>query len=226
MYRYRLYPIFLLSISLVVLVIMFAVRACTNNNLTFDRYLSRINASGVVETEDIQPNTPTQSPVPSETATLEPTSTILVATETQTLTAAASTPTVPDDGCNVAGFVADVTVPDGAVFKPGVKFTKIWRLINDGTCTWNENYKLYYYSGEQMSGPDSQQMISIPVPPGTIIDISVDLVAPAEVGEYKGYWALKDPDGNHFGIGPLNNPFYVKIRVKDPLDSATDTPVP
>lgn len=226
MERYRLYPIFLLSISLVVLVIMFALRACTDINLTFNRNLSRTTASEEVGTEDIQPNTLTQSPVPSETATLEPTSTILVATETQTPTAADSTPTVPDDGCNVAGFVTDVTVPDGAVFKPGTKFTKIWRLINDGTCTWNEDYKLYYYSGEKMSGPDSQQMISIPVPPGMIIDISVDLVAPTEVGEYKGYWALKDPDGNHFGIGPLKNPFYVKISVRNPAVPATDTPVP
>lgn len=224
--RYRLYPIYLLSSSLVVLVIMFTVRAVTNNNQTFDRNLSRTTDSGVVATEDIQTNKPTESPVPSETATLEPTSTILIATETQPPTATESAPTVIDDGCNVAGFVADVTVPDGAVFKPGAKFTKTWRLINNGTCTWNNNYKLYYYSGEKMSGPDSQQMITIPVPPGTIIEISVDLVAPTEVGEYKGNWALKDPDGNHFGIGPLKNPFYVKIRVKDPLASATDTPVP
>ncbi len=224
--RYRLYPIYLLSSSLVVLVIMFTVRACTNNNQTFDRDLSRTTDSGVVATEDIQTNMPTELPIPSETATLEPTSTILIATETQSPTATESAPTVIDDGCNVAGFVADVTVPDGAVFKPGAKFTKTWRLINNGTCTWNNNYKLYYYSGEKMSGPDSQQMITIPVPPGTIIEISVDLVAPTEVGEYEGNWALKDPDGNHFGIGPFKNPFYVKIRVKDPLASATDTPVP
>ncbi len=224
--RYRLYPIYLLSSSLVVLVIMFTVRACTNNNQTFDRDLSRTTDSGVVATEDIQTNMPTELPIPSETATLEPTSTILIATETQSPTATESAPTVIDDGCNVAGFVADVTVPDGAVFKPGAKFTKTWRLINNGTCTWNNNYKLYYYSGEKMSGPDSQQMISIPVPPGKIIEISVDLVAPTEVGEYEGNWALKDSDGNHFGIGPFKNPFYVKIRVKDPLASATDTPVP
>ncbi len=76
-----------------------------------------------------------------------------------------------------------------------------------------------------MSGPDSQQMISIPVPPGMIIDISVDLVAPAEVGEYKGYWALKNAAGVHFGIGHYKNPIYVEINVKDPQATSTEAPV-
>ena len=110
--RYRLYPIFLLSGSLVVLVIMVAVRAFTNDNQTFDRDLSRTTVSGVVETEDIQTHTPTDLPLPSETATIEPTSTIFVTTETQTPTATDSIETESPDGCDVAGFVAE-TITDG-----------------------------------------------------------------------------------------------------------------
>jgi len=223
MKRFRFVPFILLGGSLIVLIILFAVRLFGIYNPISRADLKLTASAGVVESEVVPPNTSTASPVPSETATLEPTSTI---TETQTPTATNSLTTVPDDGCNVAGFIADVTVPDGAVFKPGTKFTKTWRLINDGTCTWNSDYKIYFYSGEKLSGPDNQQMISIPVPPGMIIEISVDLVAPAEEGVYKSYWALKDPGGIHFGIGPLKNPFYVKISVKDQPVSPTDTPTP
>ena len=60
--------------------------------------------------------------MPSETATLEPTSTI---TETQAPTATDSLETESPDGCDVAGFVADGTIPDGTELEPGAKFTKI-----------------------------------------------------------------------------------------------------
>lgn len=212
--RFRLLLIILLGSSLIVLVIMFGVRAFSNNQIS-EGDLALTAAAGVVDTEVIPTSTSTESPVPGETATLEPTSTILVATETQPPTATDTVETGSPDGCNVAGFVADVTIPDGTVFKPGAKFTKTWRLQNDGTCTWNNKYKLYYYSGAKMSGPESQQMVSIPVLPGTMIEISVDLTAPQKEGNFTGYWALKDAGGNHFGIGPLKNPFYVKIKVKD-----------
>lgn len=221
--RYRLYPIFLLSGSLVVLIIMFAVRVFSNNNQTFDRDLPQATAAGMVETGDIQTNTPTPLPVPSETATLEPTSTI---TETQSPTATDSLETESPDGCDVAGFVADVTIPDGTELKPGAKFTKTWRLKNDGTCTWTSDYEIYYYSGNKMGGPDSQRMISIPVPPGTLIEVSVDLIAPEEGGKYTGNWALKNAAGVHFGIGPYKNPVYVKINVKDPQATSTEAPPP
>jgi len=114
--RYRLYPIFLLSGSLVVLIIMFAVRVFSNNNQTFDRDLPQATVAEIVESEVVLPNTSTESPVPSETATLEPTSTI---TETQSPTATDSLETESPDGCDIAGFVVDVTIPDGTELKPG-----------------------------------------------------------------------------------------------------------
>ena len=219
MERYRLYPIFLLSGSLVVLIILFAVRVFSNNSQTFDRDLPQATAG---ESEVVPPNTATESPVPSKTATLEPTSTI---TETQSPTATDSIETESPEGCDVAGFVADVTIPDGTELEPGAKFTKTWRLKNDGTCTWTSDYELYFYSGNKMGGPESQRMISIPVPPGTLIEISVDLIAPEEGGKYTGYWALKNAAGVHFGIGPYKNPIYVEINVKDPQATSTEAPV-
>lgn len=76
-----------------------------------------------------------------------------------------------------------------------------------------------------MGGPDSQRLVSILVPPGKTIDISVDLIAPTEGGKYTGYWALKNAEGNHFGIGPFNETISVVIKVKDPLATSTDSPV-
>ncbi|HGJ66308.1 TPA: hypothetical protein ENS27_13160, partial [bacterium] len=46
--------------------------------------------------------------------------------------------------CNWAGFVADVTVPDGTSFAPGAAFIKTWRLKNIGTCTWTGKYGLSF----------------------------------------------------------------------------------
>ncbi len=218
--RYYQIPIYLLSGSLVVLVIMFVVRGLSNKN----QYSRTDQAPTAVEV--MTASTSTESPLPTETSTLEPTSTILVPAETKLPTATNTSAPVPDEGCNVAGFLGDVTITDGEIIDPGTKFTKTWLLQNDGSCTWNTDYELYYYSGDKMSGPDSQQMVSIPVPPGTTIEISVDLIAPDNAGTYKGKWALKDPAGNHFGISSFKNPFYVEIIVEGSIAAATDTPTP
>lgn len=224
--RYYQIPIYLLSGSLVVLVIMFVVRGISNKN----RYPRTDGAPAAgevtIDTEVIANSTSTELPLPRETATLETTNTIPVPTDTQTATATQASTDVPDEGCNVAAFIADVTVPDGTVYKPGDKFTKTWQLLNDGSCTWNITYKLYHYSGPILGGPESQQMVALPVPPGTTIEISVDLVAPATGGTYKSFWALKDAGGNHFGISSFKNPFYVEIVVLGPTAVVTDTPTP
>ncbi len=226
MNRYRFLPIFLLASSLLVLLVMFFVRIFNANKQIPQASLTQTVAVGEVKTEVIPTNAPTESPLPSETPTLEPTSTIPIATETQPPTATDNVEVESPEGCNVAGFVTDVTIPDGTEFDPKAKFTKTWRIQNDGTCTWNSSYKLYYYSGNQMSGPGSQKMITIPVPPGKLIDISVDLVAPKEGGKYKGYWAFKNAAGIHFGIGSFKNPIYVEIVVIGAQPAPTDTPTP
>ena len=81
-------------------------------------------------------------------------------TVTPTVTGTPPTPTptksvtpIPS-ACDRAQFIADVTVPDGTSFAPGIGFSKTWRLKNIGTCTWT-NYSLIFDSGEKMGGPDS-----------------------------------------------------------------------
>jgi len=123
--------------------------------------------------------------------------------------------------CDLAGFVSDVTIPDGTDFNPGVAFTKTWRLKNLGACTWTSGYQLIFDHGDQMGGPSTKQLTSGTVPPGANVDVSVNLVAPNTPGSYQGYWKIRNPQGYIFGLSG-NNPFYVKIDVVPP----TPTPTP
>lgn len=99
-----------------------------------------------------------------------------------------------------ASFVADVTIPDGSYRTPGSSFTKTWRITNNGTTTWNTGYKLFFSSGSQMSGPS---WVAMPhyVAPGQTVDLSVNLVAPAASGTYRGNWKLQSDTGTTFGVG-------------------------
>lgn len=113
--------------------------------------------------------------------------------------------------CNRASFVEDVTVPDNTSFTAGKAFTKTWRLKNVGSCAWTSGYSLIFDSGDQMGGPASQQLTNGTVAPGQTIDVSVNLVAPASTGTYKGNWKLKDSSGEVFALS--TGPFWVIIKV-------------
>ena len=164
---------------------------------------------GVVEEVTPSP-TITETPQPTETEALEPTSTIFVPSPTLDPSDPAN---APPEGCNVASFITDVTVIDDTKVDRGTWFTKTWRLENDGTCTWTEDYSVYFHSGDQMKGPDFQRLTEIDIPPGASVDISIDLYAPKEPGKYKGYWSLMDGNGFKFGISRAANAFYVQIIV-------------
>lgn len=116
--------------------------------------------------------------------------------------------------CYQAQFVADVTVPDGTKFNPDTAFKKTWRLKNIGTCAWNANdVSMIFDSGAQMGAPASVALPST-VAPGSTVDISVDMKAPAAAGRYIGYWKLKSAQGTIFGIGVnANKAWWVEINV-------------
>lgn len=122
-------------------------------------------------------------------------------------------PTLAPAGCNKATFVTDVTVLDGTLFSAGTPFIKTWRLKNSGSCTWTNAYKLVFYNGDQMGAPTS---VNLPwnVAPGATTDLTVNMIAPANEGTYRGFWILNDPNGNLFGIGAnAANPFWVEVKV-------------
>lgn len=144
----------------------------------------------------------TLTPFPSSTATIAP-----IPARTSTLTP------VP---CNAAGFVSDVTIPDGTAMAPNQTFTKTWRLRNIGACTWNSAYQVVFDHDKAMSGPASQPLTTGAVAPGETLDVSVNLKAPPAAGSYKGYWRLRDPNGVLFGLGG-GEPFWVAILVDPTL---------
>ncbi len=190
-------------------------------------------------------NMPTPTPFPSPTAVafVTPTATppataspaaLTPATPQPPPTTGAGTPAPPPatavpaaPPCNMAapGNPIDITIPDNTPLQPGETFTKVWRLVNTGTCTWTSNYALVWFSGPQLGAPVA---VALPgdVPPGSTVDLAVDMVAPLAPGTYQSYWKLRSPAGVLFGIGPgAGAPFWVKIVVVSPTPAGpTATP--
>ena len=123
--------------------------------------------------------------------------------------------------CDWAQFVADVTVPDGTVYAAGAAISKTWRLKNIGTCTWTTGYSLVFVDGSQMGAPASVAMPSS-VAPGSNVDLTVSMTAPAAAGSYRGNWELRNASAVNFGIGSYATlPFWVEIVVSGGSGSTT-----
>jgi hypothetical protein len=56
---------------------------------------------------------------------------------------------------------------------------------------------------------------------GSIVDISVNMVAPSAEGTYTGYWKLKTSNGTVFGSGDKSVAIWVKIIVENVLFAVT-----
>jgi hypothetical protein len=109
-----------------------------------------------------------------------------------------------------------VTVPDNSAFTPGSSFTKVWRLKNNGTCTWKTTYRVVFVSGDRMGG---QNLMPLPteVAPGQTIDLAMNFTAPIIVGDYRGNWQIRNDKGEIFGTtATANRPFWISIRVRTP----------
>lgn len=156
---------------------------------------------------------PTETELPADTPT--PTGPVVATIDLATAALAPSE--------DRAEFVADVTVPDGSTFAPNERFTKTWRFRNSGTSTWTEAYSLVFISGNLMSAPPS---VPLPrqVPPGEMVDVSVEMTAPADPGIYQGNWKLRNAAGQIFGAGPTAaDPIWVIIAVAVDPNQPTPT---
>ena len=142
------------------------------------------------------------------------------------LTTSSTTPTraVPCDQA-AAGLPIDVSIPDDSLMAPGEAFTKIWRLQNVGSCTWTLYYSAAFFYGDRMDAPPIVPF-SQAVPPGSEVEIAVEMIAPTIPGTYQGNWKLSNADEILFGIGPNGDaPFWVRIIVSDTLPGTpTATP--
>jgi len=167
----------------------------------------------VVETPQTTRISPTVRP---PTATATPAPTVILPTQPVAPTAAPTSSV----SCNAATFISDVTFPDKSVLSAEQSFTKVWRLKNSGTCAWNPSYTLVFVSGAQMGAPNE---VALPasIKPGETVDLTVNLIAPKDSGEYTGLWQLRAPDSQTFSTSPKNEPFWVKIIVGTTTMSGT-----
>jgi hypothetical protein len=179
---------------------------------------------------------PANSPTPAPSATSAPSPTEAAPTEAATQTpavdATAGTPEATTEptaevtaqpGTDSVEFLADVTILDGTDLTPGQIFTKTWQVRNAGTTTWNAAYALVHVSGEPMGDVDAVPLLAS-IAPGQTADLSVTLTAPTQLGRYTGFWMLRNPAGQVFGIGPeANQPIYVQIDV---VPGASGSPAP
>lgn len=148
-------------------------------------------------------NTPEPSPTPEFTATPEVTETPNV---TPTNTSGTSPTTQPIAGNDSAAWIAQ-DPPDNTDFKPGDELTVTWTLENTGSSTWTTNYYIQFAFGEELGATDDKVFLPYPVPPGTNVQISVDLVAPGSTGEKRSTWRLFNSNDVNF------YEFYVIIDV-------------
>lgn len=112
-------------------------------------------------------------------------------------------------------FVEDLNIPDDTEFQPGTEFTKEWRLRNNGTCPWTEDYSVVFVGGDQMSAADSTALPQA-VAAGQTVDIGIDMIAPATLGTYRANFQVADPTGEPFGInGIIEDAFYTRIIVAE-----------
>ena len=120
----------------------------------------------------------------------------------------------PAARCNWAELVEDVTIPDGSVMGPGTRFTKIWKVKNIGACAWTRDYSVVFSNGKRMEGANYR--LPSRVNPGETINISIEMQAPENEGEYTGEWLFKTTDDIRFGGGSnARNPLTVEIEVDE-----------
>ena len=168
----------------------------------------------------------TQTALAQPTATPKPTNTPItvvtfaspngVSAPTATSTTAASSG--GSSACYGLSYVSDVTIPDNTKVTPGQSFTKTWKVLNSGSCAWEQGFIFNVVGGEAIGG--TAVTLNQRVESGRQYEFSVPMVVPTDAtGELKGTWRLSDANGNFFGDG-----VYVLVDVSG--TAATSYPNP
>ena len=117
---------------------------------------------------------------------------------------------------NQADFAAGGEGPSSTTVKAGTLFQMTWRIRNTGSCTWDSAYRLINISGKSLAGPNNLP-VGESVPPGGEVELSVNLSAPDEIGNFHDEWQLLAPDGRPFGI-------RVPVDISVPSSAVLDFP--
>lgn len=173
------------------------------NTVSGFKWAGLVDAQGeVVQMGSLQfpPLTPTVTPLPTGVSF-------------PTAIAETSTPTLIPIACNDAVFLEDVSVLDGTTFPPGEAFLKEWQVRNVGSCTWTTDYELVFVGGNRL-GASAAIPLAETVRPGESVELGAYMFAPQTPGTYRGFWMLRNEQGERFGVGNnANDSFRVEITV-------------
>ena len=174
---------------IVVVLAALVLSACNFPFVTDSETTLATTVAQTVEAMEAEVKQPTLAVVIQEPTIPAPTATLAPTEEPEA--------TEEADPCLFATFVSE-TVPDNTTFSTGASFTKTWTLRNTGTCDWNDEYKISFKSGDQMGGPDEQN-IPQETDPGENVELTISLTAPSSAGTYTGYWQMETHQGVAFG---------------------------
>lgn len=167
--------------------------------------------AGTVQAEMAAANpTATMAPPPTATPPTLPTPSLPVlptVPASQPGTTLPGTTTEPPDN---AKWIADLESPDGTIFEPGDRFTRIFQIENTGTTTWNTNYRLIYIDGQPIMCDEADMDIYLEqsVDPNNQVTFSVRVTAPDPYGTYTNWFRMINDKGETFG-----EPFKIEIVV-------------
>ena len=104
-------------------------------------------------------------------------------------------------------FLADQTIPDGTEVEPGAILEKVWEVENNGTCNYDDRYRLKLIGGSELGAKLEQALY--PARSGTRFQVHIRFITPLEAGPVRSVWQAFDPQGNPFG-----DPIYLEVVVK------------
>lgn len=137
-----------------------------------------------------------------------------IASEMFSPTTAPTPPTDVSDNIYKAGFVDDVSYPDGTLVQPGTELEKVWSFTNCGDADWPEDVQLIRVGGHKSVYVDPVQK---PVPTakaGETVNIGVKVRVPSVEGRYITYFRLVTNDGRRFG-----HRVWLDLMVDDDADN-------
>ena len=109
------------------------------------------------------------------------------------------------------------TIPDGTRMPVERTFTKLWRIKNTGSCTWNNNYAARFVDGDLMGAGATIPITDVDIPTNGYLMLEVEFTAPSTPDSYRGSWMLVSDDARLFGLGPNSKGwFWVEIEVFNP----------
>jgi len=118
-------------------------------------------------------------------------------------------PTVTPACIDQLKYLEDLTIPDGMLVSPGDLLDKRWKVANNGTCNWDQRYRMRLMSGAEMGANPEQALY--PARGGTEFIVRILFTAPLEMGQYRSAWQAYTPYDEPFG-----DPFYIEVVVGEP----------